>query len=380
MIIKMNFIFLNYNRASGFYRPEDWLHRIRAYTGIPEALAERHEVHSIEQIAYRGEFSQNGVQYHFLNWDKAPAEGSESFIGDMIHAWKVNRYVADLKPDIVLVHGLLFPLQVLLLKWQLSTGAKIIVQNHAEKPGGRYKKIVQRLADRSVDAYLFAAKEMGMEWVRQGIIARDSKVREVMEASSVFAPMDRTDARARTGVEGSPVFLWVGRLDKNKDPVNVVKAFLKFVRQQPGARLYMIFHTAELIAEVKELIAAADNGGDAVMLVGQVPHTEMGYWYNSADLIISGSHYEGSGVAVCEAMSCGCIPVVTNILAFTKMTGDGQYGILYEPGNELALFSALQRSLQIDHQGTKANVLRRFENELSFQAIADKIVQIAGSL
>jgi glycosyltransferase involved in cell wall biosynthesis len=373
----MRFVFLSYINTPEFYRPQDWIDRINAYTGILEFLSRKHAVISIEQIDYQGEFLSNGVHYHFQNFGKRKLR----------FPLGLHHYVKALKPDMILVHGLDSPLQVMQLRMQLGNRIKIIVQNHAEKPGSRYKKVLQQLADRVIDAYLFTSKEMGAEWVSKGIIHRQEKIREVMEASSVFKPIDRMRAKAYTGVTGNPIFLWVGRLDQNKDPCTVVKAFLKFVRSCPGARLYMLYHTTELLADIEDLLGREETHPgqeekykEAVVLVGKKPHEEMLYWYNAADFIISGSHYEGSGVAICEAMSCGCIPIVTNILSFKKITGEGRCGLLYQPGNEQALLSVLLQSRQLNIKEERGKVLHQFREELSFEAIAGKIHQIAVSL
>ena len=75
-----------------------------------------------------------------------------------------------------------------------------------------------------------------------------------MQASSVFQPANKTDARKQTGIDGHPVFLWVGRLDANKDPLTVIRAFLQFLNNQPAARLYMIYQEEKLLQEVRHLI------------------------------------------------------------------------------------------------------------------------------
>ncbi|HEX3386522.1 MAG TPA: glycosyltransferase, partial [Mucilaginibacter sp.] len=83
---------------------------------------------------------------------------------------------------------------------------------------------------------------------------------------------------------------------------------------------------------------------ESITLVGELPHDELQYWFNSADFTLSASHYEGSGTAVCEAMSCGCVPIVTDIPSFRMITDNGRCGLLYEPGNEHALLDALRPS------------------------------------
>lgn len=221
---------------------------------------------------------------------------------------------------------------------------------------------------------------MGEEWVTKGNIGSLKKIHEVMEVSSEFYLTDKTLAKAKNNISGSPVYLWVGRMNRNKDPLTVVKAFLRFIENWPSARLYMIFQTTELLDEIQKILAGKKNNKDAVILIGKVPHDEMIYWYNSSDFIISGSYYEGSGTAVCEAMSCGCIPILTDILSFRMMTDNGNYGSLYPPGNADALLVLLTNSVLIDINENRNKTLEQFNKTLSFDAIARQFQDIAVSI
>lgn len=366
----MNLISLTYTKKKDFDQPLAWLHRVRLYIGILEELSQSYSVISIDRINYQGDLFRNGVQHHFPDFGE----------GTFSAALKLNRRASRMMPDIVLVQGMIFPLQVILLRIQLGRKVKIIVQNHAERPGRRHHRLLQTMADPFIDAYLFTAKEMGADWVRKHIIRRPEKIRQVMEASSVFRPGDSRTARTRLGITGDPVFLWVGRLNDNKDPLTVVKAFLSFAEWHSTARLYMLFHTRELQPDIEAILDSTPGGREKVMLVGEKTHTEIEQWYHAADYIISGSHYEGGGIAVCEAMSCGCIPVLTDILSFRMMTGDGACGILYPAGNIGALTLALEQITAEDTTVEKQKVLQQFRKELSFGAIADRIHAIAASL
>jgi glycosyltransferase involved in cell wall biosynthesis len=361
----MRFVFASYVYTKEFNQPQAWLKRINMYSGILEALSKTDEVISIEQINYEGQFYKHGADYRFLRFKR----NSLRFF-----PLKLHQYIKQLKPDVVFIQGLHFPLQIIQLRLLLGPGVKIIVQNHAEKPFSGLKKILQKLADRCIDAYLFASYIMGAEWVTNGNLANASKIHEVMEVSSVFYPIDRDLAREKTGISGDKAFLWVGRLNDNKDPLTVVKAFLAFAEVNPDARLYMIYHTDELLNDIKTLHT------DTIKLIGKVPHHDLLYWFNSVDFIVSGSHYEGSGAAICEAMSCGCIPIVTDILSFRMITDNGNCGILYPAGNEQAMLSALNQTLQMDVEEKRKLVLAHFKNTLSFEAIAGKINKIAASL
>jgi glycosyltransferase involved in cell wall biosynthesis len=271
-------------------------------------------------------------------------------------------------------------LQVLILRWQFGRRLKIIAQHHAEPPLRDIRKYFQQLADRYIYAYLFASFDLGLEWVKKGQITNPKKIKEIMGTSSSFHPIEKEKARLITKVRGEKVFLWIGRLDANKDPLLVASAFARFVQVTPDAQLYFIFQTFELLEELKTIIAMTPGASNCIHLIGKIKNADLLYWYNSADFIISSSHYEGSGVAVCEAMSCGCIPLLTNIPSFRTMTDNGRIGLLYEAGSIEGLFNALQKSLALNQEDEKAKVLEQFQNHFSVDANARKIMDVINGI
>lgn len=365
----MKYVFINYAGNMAYDSPEAWLKRINLYAGILEALALTDTVISMEHINYEGALLKNGVQYFFRPITK----------NDRKLPLKLHRFIKALEPDVVVIQSLHSPLQLIQLRLSLGNRPIFMVQNHAEQPFTGLKKKATQLADSYVDAYLFASREMGLKWVKDGCLARADKIYEVMEVSSVFHPVSKTIARAITGVQSDEAFLWVGRLNANKDPLTVVQAFLNYALQRPRAYLYMIYHTTELLDEIQQVIAQHPAGKQLIM-VGQVPHDELLYWFNSVDFILSGSHYEGSGTAICEAMSCGCIPLVTAIDSFKMMTDHGRCGMLYQPGNQTELFNVLMQTQQMDREEKRAAVLEYYNSTLSFNAIAARFRSVAGSI
>jgi glycosyltransferase involved in cell wall biosynthesis len=365
----MIYVSVSYNYSPDFDSPESWLKRTEGYAGILECIGKTHRVINVKQINYEGERWHKGVEYRFVNFGK-----KKTFF-----PWRLNRFIKKLKPDVVIVQGLHHPLQLIQLGLLLDKNTKVIAHHHAEKPFTGVKKYAQRLADRFVDAYLFASYEIGVDWVKKGNISSSKKIHEVMEVSSNFYPVKKAAAKLKTGAEGEPTFLWVGRLNQNKDPLNVVRAFIKFNKINPDARMYMIYHTDELLGDIKALINTSCTK-NAIVLVGKIAHDNLLYWFNSADFFISGSHYEGSGTALCEAMSCGCVPVVTDIPSFRMMTDKGECGILYEAGNEEGLLSALIQTKSLDIRLKQKKSITYFRSTLSFTAIAEKIQQVAAYL
>lgn len=366
----MKIVSTSYVNTCEYTDPEKWLDRISFYSGLLEELSKQYEVESIEQINYNGKLKQNGATYHFLNFRKKK----------LYFPFKLHRYIRNLKPDIVFVNGFVFPYQIIQLRKALGQNVKIIVLHRAEKPFTGIKGYVQKLADKSVDAYLFASDEFGEDWIKKGIIKNKEKIHEVIQASSSFHVQDKSAAKKMLKIEGDPMFLWVGRLDENKDPLTVIKAFINYLSFQPGAKLYMIFQENKLLGDVKKLVNADNKIQEAIVLVGKIEHSRLQTWYNAASFFISGSHYEGGGIAPCEAMSCGCIPVLTDIISFRRMTGPGKCGLLYEAGNAEQLFSTLLKTKELAIEIEKQKALRQFTDELSFQAIAKKITKVINSL
>ncbi|MDQ2656693.1 MAG: glycosyltransferase family 4 protein, partial [Bacteroidota bacterium] len=305
---------------------------------------------------------QKGVEYHFKKMSRV-----ESWFPFRLHI-----YLSKLQPDVVVVHGLVFPLQVIMLRQQLGSRIKIALMHHAERPFNRYRRWFQRIADRFVDTYFFNSVQHSREWIETKIIRNPAKVIEVMIGSSVFYPVDRSLAREKIFVPDGVMYLWVGQLDVNKDPRTLIKAFKTFAAGRPTARLFMIYQNDDLLGEIKDLV----DDFPRISLIGRVNHAELLHWYNSADFIVSTSHRESGGIAVCEAMSCGCIPILADIPSFQMMTDNGRVGFLFPPGNPQALLDVLVKSESVVGSVERKRVLDHFRVKLSSEAIVDKMMKV----
>jgi glycosyltransferase involved in cell wall biosynthesis len=67
--------------------------------------------------------------------------------------------------------------------------------------------------------------------------------------------------------------------------------------------------------------------------------------YNSAQVVVSPSLYEGFGLPAAEAMACGTPVVATTAGAFPEFIDDGRTGILVAPGDPDALAAAIKSLL-----------------------------------
>lgn len=291
------------------------------------------------------------------------------------------RFIYRQKPDIILIHGFSFPVQLLFLLVVRSKKTKILVQHHAEKPFlNRIKRRFQKMAYSRVEGYLFTSVDLARSYLDLGIIKDKTAIHEVMEGSTLFEKKDKATARQTLNWEHTePVFLWVARLDQNKDPLLVLEAFKKHKEAGHFFKLYMIYGSTDLEAETRKFIQTNRLEAD-ILLIGKVEHTELETWYNAADYHVTASHYEGGGIALCEAMACGCIPIATRIPSFIRMTENGVFGFLFEPGNGGELTRILCSLDPAERESMSLRVAEQFKKELSLAAIGKKIERIALSL
>lgn len=366
----MKIVHLSYAHMREHHNPEVWLKKINFFVLLLERMAGKTDVKSIHCLSYSGVLEKNKVEYHFLSLR----------LYQVLLPLRLNSYVRSLQADVVIVHGFQFPLKTLLLRWRLGSKTKIIIQHHAERPMRHYKSVLQRLLDKLVSAYFFTARDQADAWLSERQIVDPNKIYEVMEVPSVFCPIDKIGARLKTNANNfNKNYLWVGRLDANKDPLTLIKAFTQFITGNFNVHLYVVFQSNELIEEVIKLIST-EKAKMQITLVGKVEHDELLYWYNSVDFIISTSHYEGSGIAVCEGMSCGAIPILTNIPSFRMMTGNGSCGLLFEKGSVDGLVTTLQASLEMDVEIARAETLSQYNKHLSAEAIANKMIDVCSHI
>ncbi len=363
----MTIVHVSFAPVTRYDDPLEFLKAIKFFTGILEEQAKTQDVTSVYCLNTDQEAIVNGVKYHFFR---------STFFQNYFPE-KVSRYVSSLNPNAVIVHGLHFAFQLWFLRLFLSHECKVFMQHHAERPPKFHKHVFSWLADREVDGYFFSSLGLSQPWVKQRLIKTAEKVHEVMEVSSTFRPMRKAEARQFLTLTNRKIYLWVGRLDTNKDPLTAIRAFKIFSSTHPDVKLFMIFQSNDLLKEVNEAISGLSA---QIILIGRLNHSELQVWYSGADFIISSSHYESGGLAVCEAMSCGCIPIVTDIPSFRMMTDQGKAGLLFRPGDVDSLANALEKSAILSLDDWRNAVVNRFENKLSFRAISNDMNAIISSV
>lgn len=93
-----------------------------------------------------------------------------------------------------------------------------------------------------------------------------------------------------------------------------------------------------------------------VQCVGRISQADLPGYYNEADIFISASHVDGSSLSLMEAMSCGTIPLVSNIPSNREWVEEGVSGFLFEDGDGAQLSARL---LALDKIRQKLPIISR---------------------
>ncbi|WP_299120822.1 glycosyltransferase family 4 protein [uncultured Winogradskyella sp.] len=318
--------------------------------------------HIVSKVIYRATFNKKSdkgkIDFTFFK---------TSISYKLFPAFSFHQKIKKLQPDYILIHGLGYSLNAVFLRYILPDKVIIILQAHGYAPAPKgLKRLIYTWTEKHIDAFLFTGKDNAKLWVDKGIFDTE-KIYEVMEGATTFTNDYNISRNPKS-------FLWVGRLNKNKDPITVVHAFSQFLQIEPKAKLTMIYHTEELLTSIKALINNDEQLKTALTLKGKVAHQDMEGIYRLNEFFILGSHAEGSGYALHEAMACGCIPVVTHIAPFRFMTNDGHCGLLFKPSDVNSCFKALKRTKDITISTYRKRVLNYVESKLSPSAIASDIL------
>jgi len=128
----------------------------------------------------------------------------------------------------------------------------------------------------------------------------------------------------------SKYILYIGRLEEKKNTAGLVEAFSKFKKDQPEDqhKLVLIGKPGFGFEEVEENIKKY-NLADDVVLPGWVDDDDLPIWLNGADLFVFPSLFEGFGIPVLEAMSCGCPVICSNTTSLPEAAGEA--ALLFDP-------------------------------------------------
>lgn len=325
------------------------------------------EVVVVQASHARARFTRRGVRYHFV-----PVAA-----GRALAPWRLRHAVREAAPDIVHLNGLDFPLHARLLS---TLAPPLLVQDHASRAARPRLARLRRWGHAHAAAALFTAKAQAEPFLAARQLPASAPVFAVPESSSGFEPGDRSEARLQTGVRGNPAILWIGRLDANKDPLTAIEAFRLARTHLPGAELWCVHGTDELLPELRRHLSSDPALARHVHLLGRVPHARVEQLCRACDLLLATSHREGSGYALIEALACGLPPVASDIAPFRALVGDLAGSRFAAPGDARAFAEGLVSLARQTGEQSRVAVRGHFDAHLAFPVIGRRLVGIYQSV
>ena len=150
--------------------------------------------------------------------------------------------------------------------------------------------------------------------------------------------------------------LYSGTEDFRKNVPSLIKAFYKLKKKLPDVKMVKVGKPGCRLGRKKLLKLITKLGlNKDVTFVGYVPEDELPLFYNSADLFVFPSIYEGFGLPPLEAMACGLPVITSNASSLPEVVGDA--GIMKDPHDIDGFANSMYEVLTND--GLREDMIKR---------------------
>ena len=162
------------------------------------------------------------------------------------------------------------------------------------------------------------------------------------QISVAYGAVDSTRFHRLSSVPATehPFALAVSSIDPRKKFPMLVKAF----KGIDGCLLYIVGKQNHVFSQQNGLDEELPN----VRFLGRVSDEELTRLYNQAVCFIFPSIYEGFGLPLLEAMTCGCPVLASDIPVFREVCGDA--AIYFNPYDETSIRNAIAHFLSLNKE------------------------------
>jgi glycosyltransferase involved in cell wall biosynthesis len=139
--------------------------------------------------------------------------------------------------------------------------------------------------------------------------------------SDIFGPKTQEDIAEFKRSEGidSPFLLSVSTIEPRKNLEGILRAFA-LIRDKIPHELHVIGARGWKSENLPRMVESLDIGG-RVRFEDFVPIEKLALYYNSAEMLVFPSFFEGFGLPVLEAMACGCPVIASNAASLPEVAG-----------------------------------------------------------
>ncbi len=182
-----------------------------------------------------------------------------------------------------------------------------------------------------------------------------------------------------------PVVLWVGRLEEEKNPKELLKLASSIEKDRPDIKFLVVGDTTDYQDYLNRMIKMHENGLPAnVSFVQKVSYEKMPSLYslaaNSGGLLLSTSHYESAPMTFLEAIACGCPVLSSDVGGASELLKAGQAGLLYSPGDTASAIDLICRMTSLSFKSERDRLTKSARSMVfrdhSLAAISEKYTSL----
>ena len=231
-----------------------------------------------------------------------------------------------------------------------AVGAKLVLHEHFADPAmPAYQALADRLLRSLTDGAIAVSRSTREFLVNERFVPRE-RVRLIWNGAPLdeFAPVPRARAmtvRRELGLaEDALVVGTIGRLNAQKGHRFLIEAAARVLPRLSRARV-LIVGDGDLMGELQRQ-AVALGIADRVVFAGH--RTDVPDVLGALDVFCISSLYEGTPLALFEAMASGRAIASTSVDGCREVLEDGRTAVLVPPADPVALADALHRVLGDD--------------------------------
>jgi glycosyltransferase involved in cell wall biosynthesis len=171
---------------------------------------------------------------------------------------------------------------------------------------------------------------------------------------------------------------YIGNIEPRKNLLKVVKTFIAFLEKYNINDLFLVIagtNWSTYLDKLKNLVQSSGKYKDKIIFTGYIDDEDTAPLYSGALCSIYASIYEGFGLPILEAMSCGCPVITSNCTSLPEVAGDS--AILIDCNNEEEYIEAY-KTYYFDKDTRESYKKKGFERakNFSWEKCTNKIVEI----
>ncbi len=246
---------------------------------------------------------------------------------DLYHAMAFVAPMALNKPMVVTVYDLTF----MRYPERLATARRLYLRALTARTCRRAQRIIA--ISHSTARDLTDLLDIPPETIDVTPLAYDAAVFRPLPQEAVAAFRKRLHLPDR-------YWLYLGTIEPRKNLTTLLEAYAQLPER---ARLPLVLAGGKGW-QFEDVFATINRHklNDKVLLPGFIPADAVPFWYNSAELFIYPSVFEGFGLPVLEAMACGTPVITSNVSSLPEVAGDA--GLCLPPHEVDTWRDALQRA------------------------------------